>query len=100
MRTKYEKYIFLWERFESLLKQKNLDLSSFAKEWEKARANDDENDSKKISDQLRKLQERKNNHPNVHSGTIEKIEQYIQFLEKERIQQFLLDDESYDGWFD
>jgi hypothetical protein len=100
MGTKYEEYIFLWERFKSLLKQKNLDLSSFAKEWEKAHDNDAENDSKKIFDQLRKMQDRKNDHPNVQSGTIEKMKQYIQFLEKGRIQQFLLDDENYDSWFD
>lgn len=100
MRTKHDEYISLWERFESLLNQKNLDLYSFAKEWEKAHDSDAENDSRKISDQLRKLHERKNNQHNVHSGTIEKMERYIQFLEKGRIKQFLLDDESYDGWFD
>jgi hypothetical protein len=88
MGTKHDEYILLWERFESHLMQKNMDLSAFAKEWEKTHDSDVENDSKKIFDQLRKMKDRKNDHPNVQSGTIEKMKQYIQFLEKGRIQQF------------
>lgn len=100
MRTKYEEYIFLWERFESLLKKKNLDLYSFAKVWESAPDIDSVKDSRKISDHLRRLQERKSTHHKVQLGTIEKMKHYIQFLEKGHIQQFLLDDEHPSSWFD
>ncbi len=100
MDTKMEKYQKLWERFEILLKKENLNLSSFSKKWEKYHEGS-ENDSEKIYHRIKKQKNQlKALKRAPQQRTIDQIKDYIKFLDAEYIDQELLEDESYEHWFD
>jgi len=92
-------YQKLWNEFEDLLEKENLNLSSFAKKWEKWHI-DENSDYKKFYNYIK--QKKKNlkilkNAP--QSNTILQMEEYIKFLNNKRVTFEALDDEKFGNLF-
>lgn len=100
MDTKIQEYQKLWKRFEILLQKEHLNLSSFSKKWERYNEGS-ENDYKKM---YRKIKKQKSQLKALKRApqqrTIDQIKDYIKFLDDKYIDQELLEDESYEHWFD
>lgn len=96
-----ERYLNLWNIFENLLEKKSLNLSSFAKKWQKESDSGDlSSDYKTFYAQLKKKKSRKNSIMFVRNDTISQIENYIKFLDSEFVTEELRDDEKFEHWFD
>jgi len=95
-----ENYLNLWKDFDALLKKKDMNLSSFAKKWERHHDGNEENDYTKIHDNLKKMRKRKDSLKNVHIETMNKLEMYITFISKEYVKINLLPDEDSECWFE
>ena len=94
-----EIYLDLWEKFEELLNKKHLNLSSFAKKWEKFH-DAKEDDYIRFYQKLKKKKERKFKLKSVKYYSIVQLEDYIKFLDEDYVIEEMRDDESYENWFD
>jgi hypothetical protein len=94
-----DKYLNLWEIFDEKLKDQNLNLSSFAKKWEKYNSIKEENDYKRFYEKIKSQRKRKDNLKRVQENTISQIEEYIQFLDKDFTAETIRDDETYEYWY-
>jgi len=100
MDTKMQEYKMLWERFDILLAKEGLNLSSFSKKWEKYHE-ENENDYEKMYRRIKKQKHQlKALKRAPQQNTINQIKDYIKFLDNQYIDQELLEDESYQHWFD
>lgn len=100
-----EKFINLWENFEYEIKnskklQSNT-LLGFAKYYEKyANDSSESADASKIYDKLKKWKKRKDKFKDIRENTLLQLEEYYKFIKKDYFTQELLEDESYEHWFD
>jgi hypothetical protein len=76
-----KKYLKLWDTFETKLKKQGLNLSSFAKKWEKSSKAIGANDYNKIYERLKKQRSRKNGLKSVRPESINQIVEYIKFID-------------------
>ena len=93
-----KKYQNLWQKFEGLLLEKELNLSSFAQEWIKY--DEKGEDYYKVFDRLKKQKNRKNKSKKVQNKSLEQMEEYIKFLDKDFTAVNIRSDELYEHWFD
>ena len=102
--TNLEKYLELWNLFEKEVKiSKKLEsntLSGFAKYYEKHSNSDSNNDYKTVYSRIKKMKERKDKIKNVRENSILEIEDFYKFLRKDYFTQELLEDETFEHWFD
>ena len=95
-------YLELWEIFEKKLKEKDLDIKSFARKWEETHTDDTNSDYrifvKKILTQQDRI--RKNSFQRVNSSSLTQVKEYIKFLDDGYFTQELLEDERPNSWFD
>jgi len=94
-----EKYLNLWDIFNTKLEESNLTLSSFAKRWEKYSDTSIGDDYQKFYEKLKKMKSRKDNLKSVQPYSIIQIEDYIKFLDKDFTAETIRDDETYEYWF-
>jgi len=93
-----EKYQNLWQKFENLLKKESLTLPSFSKKWD-IHSGEDE-DYYKFYDKIKKQWKRKDTLTRVKLQSIEQLEEYIRFLDKDFTAENIRSDETYSHWFD
>jgi len=93
-----KKYQNLWKKFEDLLEKKDLNLSSFSKKWDKHGGESE--DYHKVHNRLKKQQKRKETLTSVKTQSIEQMEEYIKFLDKDFTAVDIREDELYSHWFD
>ena len=99
---KLEKYLKLWKKFESQLETHKLSLYEFSINWDKFDDNafKENYGRKQFLDNLEKMRKRKNKLKSVHQKSIEKMEEYIKYLDKGYIKQELHHSETYESLFD
>jgi len=100
-----KKFMSLWEEFTALLERKNWSKYQFAQEWDKFN-HEVEDDFCKVNDKLKnwtndynKLKENKSNAKRIYSKKILKLEEYIKFLDEDRINFEAFDDEKFGNLF-
>ena len=93
-----KKYQNLWIKFEDLLAKEDLNLSSFSKKWDKYGGGSE--DYHKVHDRLKTQKSRKDTLTRVKSQSIEQMEEYIKFLDKNFTANDIREDELYSHWFD
>jgi len=93
-----EKYQNLWKTFEDLLENEGLNLSSFSKKWDLY--NDELEDYHKFYDKLKRQYSRRNGIKEVKLKSINQLEEYIKFLDKDFTAENIRSDETYSHWFD
>jgi len=93
-----KKYKNLWKKFEDLLAKENLNLSSFSKKWDQNGGESE--DYHKLHDRLKHQQKRKDTLTRVKSQSIEQLEKYIEFLDRDFTANNIRADELYAHWFD
>lgn len=93
-----KKYQNLWQKFEYLLQKNNLNLSSFSKKWDEKGGGLE--DYHKFYDKIKKQYERKDTLTRVKFQSIEQLEKYIKFLDKDFTAENIRNDELYSHWFD
>lgn len=102
--TNLEKYLKLWDLFEEEIKvSKKLDsntLSGFAKYYEKYSDITEKNDYKTLYARLKKMKERKNKIRIVRMNSLLELEGFYKFLREDFFTQELLEDETFEHWFD
>ena len=101
--NKLEEYLILWDEFDKLLKDRDIKLPTFAKNWDKLewdKYSDNERPEQAFYETLKKMSQNKNKLKRVQRPTIEKIKKYIKFLDANFIVQELHKDEGYNFWFD
>lgn len=102
--TNLEKYLKLWNLFEKEIKtSKKLEsntLSGFAKYYEKNSDPSPKNDYKTVYARLKKMKERKNKIKIVRRHSLIELESFYKFMNEDFFTQELLDDETFEHWFD
>jgi type III secretory pathway component EscR len=103
-KTNLEKYLNLWNIFENEIKtskklQSNT-LSGFAKYYEKNTESDEKNDYKRVYDRLKKMKNRRDTLKTIRGNTLYELESFYKVLREDYFTQELLEDESYEHWFD
>jgi len=101
-KTNLEIYIELWEKFEYLLNKNNMTLNEFSKygdKFDEAVLSEKEYKQSTFLDTLKKMQSRKSKLKNVQTNSIDKIKEYIKFLDKGFITQDLHHTETYESLF-
>jgi hypothetical protein len=93
-----EKYQNLWQKFENLLQKESLNLSSFSKKWDIHSG--EVEDYHKFYDKIKKQWKRKDTLTRVKLQSIEQLEKYIKFLDKDFTAENIRHDETYSHWFD
>jgi hypothetical protein len=93
-----EKYQNLWLIFENLYKKEGLNLSSFSKKW--VTYNDESGDHHQFYDKLKRQSSRKDSLKEVKSKSLDQLEEYIKFLNKDFTAEKIRSDETYAYWFD
>jgi len=93
-----KKYQNLWKIFEDLLEKEDLNLSSFSKKWDDYGGGSE--DYHKLHDRLKTQKSRKDTLTRVKSQSIEQMEEYIKFLDKDFTANNIREDELYSHWFD
>jgi len=93
-----EKYQNLWIIFEDLLEKDGLNLSSFSKRWDLY--NDELEDYHKFYNKLKRQHSRKNSITEVKLKSINQLEEYVGFLDKDFTAENIRNDETYAHWFD
>lgn len=103
-KTNLEKYLNLWNIFENEIrtskKLQSNTLSGFAKYYEKNTKNDERTDYKRVYDRLKKMKNRKDNLKSIRENTLYELETFYKVLREDYFTQELLEDESYEHWFD
>lgn len=102
--TNLEKYLKLWNLFEKEIKtSKKLEsntLSGFAKYYEKNSETSTKNDYKTVYARLKKMKERKNKIKIVRMNSLIELESFYKFMNEDFFTHELLDDETFEHWFD
>lgn len=103
-KTNLEKYLQLWDLFEEEIKNsKKLNsntLSGFVKYYEKYNDSSSKNDYKTLYARLKKMKERKNKIKTIRENSFLELEEFYKFLRKDYFTQELLEDETFEHWFD
>jgi len=101
-KTNLETYLELWERFEILLKKEKMTLNEFSKyghRFDEALLSDKEYSKENFLDSLEKMKSRKDTVRNPQKKSIEKMKEYVKFLDKGFITQELHHTETYESLF-
>lgn len=93
-----EIYKKLWIEFERLLKKEGLNLSSFAKKWEKFH-NEDNDEYNKVHDKLKHWKRNKDSAKIIYTSKLEQLEKYVKFLNN-GFTVLELQNIGYDKWFE
>jgi len=98
MSTK-ETYLELWDKFEKILKEKNLTIENFAKKWEEGHPDDINAIYRTFVKKIKAQQERRYGLQRVNSYSLTQIKEYIKFI---NINLFTLEFKNidYNTWFD
>ena len=103
-KTNLEKYLDLWDLFEKEIKtSKKLDsntLSGFVKYYEKNSETSTKNDYKTVYTRLKKMKERKDKIKTVRMNSLSELENFYKFMREDFFTQELLEDETFEHWFD
>lgn len=103
-KTRLEKYLDLWNLFEKEIKtSKKLDsntLSGFAKYYEKNSDILTKNDYKTLYSRLKKMKKRKDEIKSIRENSLLELEDFYKFLREDYFTQELLQDETFEHWFD
>lgn len=103
-KTNLEKYLDLWNLFEEEIKtSKRLEsnnLSGFARYYEKNSDTSAKNDHKTLYGRLKKMKERKNKIKSIRENSLIELEDFYKFLREDYFSQELLEDETFEHWFD
>ncbi len=101
-KTNLEIYLELWEKFDFLLKKEKMTLNEFSKyghRFDEVLLSDKEYSQERFLDTLKKMKSRKDKMTTVQKKSIQKIKEYIKFLDKGFITQELHHTETYESLF-